>query len=38
MVGATPENTRLPILSLVLGIKSCLEMNDLRVPEMFGKM
>ena len=31
IIGATTEWARLPILSLVLGTKSCFEMDDLSV-------
>ena len=37
IVGAAKEKPRLPIFSLVLGTKSCLEMDDLRVIEISEK-
>ena len=37
MGGAATEKTNLSILSLVLGIQSCLEPDDLRVLEISEK-
>ena len=37
IIGSATENAHLPILSLVLGTKSCLETDDPRVLEISEK-
>ena len=38
MMGAATEKARLPRFSLVLGIESCFDLDDLSCLGMFGKV